>query len=79
MAIMRQRAAARVWILCTGLGLGLLMVGLIFAAFSAQYRARAVTAPGPHVSVNTPRCSTVEASMVSPVSRRRRDRTGPSR
>ena len=38
MAIMRQRAAARVWILCTGLGLGLLMVGLIFAAFSAQQR-----------------------------------------
>src|SRR5919204_255068 len=30
--------AARVWILCTGLGLGLLMVGLIFAAFSAQRR-----------------------------------------
>src|SRR6516162_11918921 len=38
MAIMRQRAAATVWILCTGFGLGLLMVGLIFAAFSAQHR-----------------------------------------
>jgi len=38
MAIMRQRAAARVWILFTGFGLGLLMVGLIFAAFSAQQR-----------------------------------------
>jgi len=38
MAIVRQRVAARVWILCTGLGLGLLITGLIFAAFSAQRR-----------------------------------------
>jgi signal transduction histidine kinase/DNA-binding response OmpR family regulator len=36
MAVMRQRAAAKVWILSTALGLGLLIAGLIFAAFSAQ-------------------------------------------
>jgi signal transduction histidine kinase/DNA-binding response OmpR family regulator len=38
MVIVRQRAAARVWILLTGLGLGLLIAGLVFAAFSAQRR-----------------------------------------
>jgi signal transduction histidine kinase/DNA-binding response OmpR family regulator len=36
MAMVRQRSAVKVWILCTALGLGLLIAGLIFAGFSAQ-------------------------------------------
>ncbi len=51
----------------------------IFAAFSAQYRARAVTAPGSHVSVKIPRCSIMPASTMSPVSSMRRASTGPNR
>ncbi len=36
MRIVRQRAAARVWLLFAGLGLGLLIAGLIFSGFSAN-------------------------------------------
>ena len=48
-------------------------------AFSAHHAARASTASGSTTSVNTPRCATSPASMVSPVSSRRRASTGPSR
>jgi acyl-CoA synthetase (AMP-forming)/AMP-acid ligase II len=51
----------------------------ILDAFSAQYLARAVTASGAQVSVNTLRCSTAPASMMSPVSCIRRANTGPRR
>jgi hypothetical protein len=51
----------------------------ILDAFSAQYRARAVTASGAQVSVKTPRCLTVAAGMMAPVSSIRRASTGPRR
>ncbi len=36
MAVVRQRAAARIWLVFTALGLSLLIAGLIYASFSAQ-------------------------------------------